>query len=205
MAFNFSTGNPNNITGATTASMNDIKNSFTDLATYLNGSIAGDSISSAAFPYRTVVLQRANIQSGDSPGAGVMIMQNYIIRSDPAVTNIIPSALFRFDPAHYAMTGKTFQVRLQVGCAFNGDGAGNSLPLGMMNVTQNNAGGTSFYSTINSTTLTTTVTGIANGTSIANTSPISAPSAGFYGFGFTSTPTITSPCSVTFVLQGRWV
>jgi hypothetical protein len=46
--FNYTTGNPSNLVGGGTASMNDIQGPFTDLRTWANGSIDGDNLTGTA-------------------------------------------------------------------------------------------------------------------------------------------------------------
>lgn len=46
--FSYTTGNPSNLVGGGTASMNDIQGPFTDLRTWANGSVDGDNLTSTA-------------------------------------------------------------------------------------------------------------------------------------------------------------
>jgi hypothetical protein len=46
--FSYTTGNPSNLVGGGTASMNDIQGPFTDLRVWVNGSIDGDNLTSTA-------------------------------------------------------------------------------------------------------------------------------------------------------------
>jgi hypothetical protein len=46
--FSYTTGNPSNLTAGATANMNDIQGPFTDLRTFVNGSVDGDNLSTTA-------------------------------------------------------------------------------------------------------------------------------------------------------------
>lgn len=70
--FSYTTGNPTNLTGGATASMNDIQGPFTDLRTYLNGgNIDYTNLASATDSYYKTVFETNLSSAGNATGTYV--------------------------------------------------------------------------------------------------------------------------------------
>lgn len=176
MPFSYTTGNPANLTGGATASMNDIQGPFTDIKTWLTGANIDDTglvspnnamwrpvlavngpiflISSSLFYFST----NGPVQSA---GGGAQTAQG--IWLPPASSDI-------------AVAGKTARMRLRVSYVTNAVACGITPTWGLYPITASAGSGTGTLIL----TLGTVVTGstAANGSPPANSNG-SATSAGF--------------------------
>lgn len=210
MAFSFTTGNPANITGPSTASMNDIKNSFADIKTHLNGR----NITAASFdsdlltPYVTVAkLSSHVIPQSDFYTSGPTFVghQNFLVRFNVAEQNM--AQIIAFDPASYALTGKTLRLRLLVSAVITG-AWGPTATFGLYPISSI----TSFPGAVSvnpGTVVSGSTVAIAGaaGTASYSSGDFAAPSAGAYVFGNAAVSGTANNvvAGLTFTLQARWI
>ncbi len=211
MSFSYSTGNPSNITGAHAAAMTDIKNSFADIKTYLNGgNLNAASMSPTIFaPYRVLAVETAQILPGDMSSGYTTFLGDYFSRADGAFTSQSPVGI-NFNPADYALTGKTLKLRLTVSTLFTGGAAGAALVFGLYPVSSI-ASSTGLYavtlgSVVSGSTVTRASTSVPDSNYVDSGSDFSAPVAGKYCFGAAPVSLSgTTYCFPTIRLEARWV
>ena len=185
-AFSYSTGTPTNIAGANTATMADIKNSFADIATYVNGgNLDATYMSATVFPYRTIETANVNViaQSGgdlDSSSSSTWFLGAGGFFVPTGFLGTWAPAGIYFDPDDHALTGKTLRLRLVVGTAFCGV-VPTSVTFGLYPVTLSGTGG-SFNITMGTASGTVTRSPAANNNYVDSVT-FAAPVAGSYCFG----------------------
>ncbi len=207
-AFAYSTGDPTKIAGAQTAAMTDIKNSFTDIATYVNGgNLDATYMSAAVFPPRTIECRSVNVISGDLRASDASL---YFVGGGtyffPAATGTVGSFApigIQFDPADHAITGKTLGLRLIISTAFC-DTFPASVTFGLYPASIGATSSGLFRITMGTATASLTKVPTADTISV-DTVSFSAPVAGSYCFGAAAVnPYVGSPFSVTYRLEARY-
>src|SRR6266545_4936483 len=105
--FSYTTGNPSNLVGGATASMNDIQGPFSDLRTFVNGAnldgtnIAATYVEPAFSTYKTHMERGGNAAAASITSATVCVLYavsgGATLQSHPAAYN----SVFYFDPADW--------------------------------------------------------------------------------------------------------
>jgi hypothetical protein len=188
--------------------MADIKNSFTDIATYVNAANLDATYMSAAVfaPPRTIECRSVNVISGDLASASgskhYVGGGTYFLPSGPQ-NNFAPIGI-QFDPADHAITGKTLGLRLVISTAFCDNVPAGNLIFGLYpaSIASTNSG--LFAITMGTATASVTKTPTADTISVDSVT-FSAPVAGTYCFGAASvTPYVGYPFAVTYRLEARY-
>lgn len=119
--FNFTSGNPSNLTANANASMSDIQGSLTDLRTFVNGNLDETNVPNlaAAFTtYKTITMAGG----GSSFGAGTFLLPGPLGQTvgvqAPGVIGTAQHA-FYLDPADWAANARTTKLRVQASVVTN--------------------------------------------------------------------------------------
>ncbi len=208
-AFAYSTGDPTKIVGAQTAAMTDIKNSFTDIATYVNGgNLDATYMSAAVFaPPRTIECRSVNVINGDLRASDASLYfvggGTYFYPAATGTTGSFAPIGIQFDPADHAITGKTLGLRLVISTAFC-DTFPASLTFGLYPVSIGATTSGLFRMTMGTATASLTKVPTADTISVDSVT-FSAPVAGSYCFGAVAVnPYVDTPFAVTYRLETRY-
>lgn len=135
--FSYSSGNPANLTGGSTANMNDIQGPFTDLRTFLNGNNidAAANIAHGVFiAYRTVAQVGWALTAGT--GAGTSITKadgSCVLNGNPSVGPYV--IVIPIDGAAWATTGLTAKLRVRAVTTTNATAPTGNFTFGLHAVT----------------------------------------------------------------------
>jgi hypothetical protein len=210
--FNYTTGNPNNLTGGSAASMVDIQGPFTDLKTFLNGNIDGTNAPSLETAFSTWKVIKSGALQIPTQGAG----GNF-----PAPANVINTLVvyatsgtgawaFRLDPADFNAGSRVTKLRLRTTLIANSIASTANFVSALQAVSSFGGGAstipaiTGAGATVASNTHTTPAG--ASVTTIDSTE-VNFPAAGMYHFsvGISGAMAATSTVSIYFELQMRQV
>jgi hypothetical protein len=113
--FNYTTGNPNNLTGGSAASMVDIQGPFTDLKTFLNGNIDGTNAPSLETAFSTWKVIKSGALQIPTQGAGgnFPAPANFINTLVVYATSGTGAWAFRLDPADFNAGSRVTKLRLR--------------------------------------------------------------------------------------------
>lgn len=156
--FNYSSGNPANLTGGATANMIDISGPFADLKTYLDGD---GSPGTLLAPYRTITEATINLVTTTTIGAGTYVPSTDGVASKSASSNGLP-IVFVLDPADHAVSGLTTNFRLKASMITNPTAPAANFTLGLYPISSV-GGGTS--------TIQITVGTVVSGSTVARNTP----------------------------------
>jgi hypothetical protein len=199
-------------------------NALTTLLNEFNGNITGPNISAAAAltiasltvgttpftdlsnAYKTVKTFGANATNAVITGAAT-----YVLAGDGPTTFILAvssgaAATVYFDPADYAITGRTTKYRLRVTYVTNGTQSGQTATVGLYPVSSvSGAGATLGVVTAGSTVA--FANPAINTLSQGNSGDFTAPAAGYFAIGVATSGAFaaSSQASVTVQLQVRQV
>lgn len=208
--FNYTSGDPTNLTGGATANMGDISGPFADVKTFVNGNVDATNLATSAKPvtllgqYRTVAQAGLDFASG-SGGATYIppLSTGTPIQSGVAST---PPFLVGIDPADHSVTGLTTRYRLKLMTATSAVANGVTLlTASLYPVTF--AGSANLF--------TTTLGSSVSGSAVSRANPalssgyldagsdFAPPSSGLYTFGVLVTGTVATNAriSVQVLLQ----
>lgn len=184
-AFNYTTGNPNNLVGGLGANMADIQGSFTDLRTFLNGNIDGTNAPSLETTFSTwkpVMTRGGHLLA--LPSSTYLIPMNGSVFGLTSASGGAQNA-FYLDPADFVAGARTTNMRIVWTLLTNGVSTATSFSTGLSLVTSTagNSGvapsitGSAASITNSSVTFTTPGTNVRTTTASAS---FGAPAAGFY-------------------------
>lgn len=208
--FNFTTGNPANLTGGATASMTDIGGSLTDIQTYINGgNIDTANLAASAKPvtlrgpYQPLGEASFMFIAGDTAGTWYSTL-SAPVKTANFTSNNAPPQLITLPGTDYAVSGLTTKLRVVAGTGINGAAPGINFTFGLYPVTFSGASGSSI-----TLTLGTVVTGstVARSTPSANTayqdasSDFTVPSAGVYVLGIVTSGTMAASSSAVSTVR----
>lgn len=188
-AFNYTSGNPNNLAAGINAAMADIQGPFTDLKTAINGGLDETNVPNlaAAFTkYTTIMWGGGQVQQATVSGAGAYLL--FAGPSAGATQNVsaqtFATQTFHLDPADFAANARTTKLRLKASCIVNAVAPGMTLTPGLYPV--NSFSGTASNAPLatNGTVITgSTVvftTPAANSVTTATSGDFTFPAAGHY-------------------------
>lgn len=190
--FTYTGGDPTNLVGGKVASMTDIKGSFTDIPTFINGNIDTTNLATSAKPstllgvWRTIT-QQTIVLIGNTFGSATTL----IMGTNATATSGNTSIGFSIFPINIpTVTGLTTQLRLNGTLTNNATSIGTGISVGLHQVTACSGGAVQL-----GLTLAAAVSGssVSIGTPTANTiyqitsSNFSAPTAGAYVLAVTTT------------------
>lgn len=115
--FNYSSGNPSNLTGGSTANMADIQGPFTDLRTAINGQLDETNVPNlaAAFTtYRRVARGRVNLSSAAVSTNTYGFDLGPIANNARIVDYDVGVVLIDLDPAEFAANARVTKLNLRL-------------------------------------------------------------------------------------------
>jgi hypothetical protein len=207
-AFNYTTGNPSNLTGGANASMNDIAGPFTDLRTFLNG--GNIDFSNLAATVQSDYQEIRQIPTTFS-SADISAATSYsVYGGGSGIPGTTAGAAFAFDPADYALIGRTAKYRIKVSMLCNATAPGITFTFGLATPTIA-YGATNVFPTISaitpvgSTAVITTPS--ASATTVAVSADFAAPASGLLEAYVTASAAMASGSRATVLwsLQRRTV
>lgn len=204
---NFTTGNPNNLTGNANASMNDIQGSFVDVRSFLNGgNLAEDNVPNltAAFTTYKVLApsMSAHLGSGASPGdygLGTTPLTNTGLLGGMLAVNSVA-----LDPAAFSANARTTKYRLRAAIITNGTAPTGTFTPSLRTIATV-SGGAGVSPQIATAPLVTgsnggvVTTPGANSISVADSGDFTAPALGLFAFAVTTSAAIATNASVSIV------
>lgn len=186
--FSYSSGNPANLVGGATATMADISGPFTDLTTFLNGSIDTTNLATSAKPatllgqYRTVTEAFSGYSPSDTSGTYVFCWATAALQKSPAGVTAATAAATYLDPSDYSVSGLTAKLRVRGVVFTNGTAPGITFTFGLYPITTGGGANALVLTTgtVVASSTAAVVTPSLNSVSTAVSSDISVPSAGAY-------------------------
>lgn len=207
--FNYTTGNPANLTGGSSASMNDIQGPLLDVQTFFNGAnIDTSNLATSAKPvtllgeYRTVasaVGHAFNESSGVKFFGGVATTDAFGLTSSGVVMDA--AQLVYLDPADYAVSGLTAKLRVRAMVVVNNVAPAQNFVVGLYPYTAAGGAGqiTITAGTVVSGSTATINTPAANATVAAVSTDFNVPSAGGFALGVSLNTTTAANSNVIVI------
>jgi hypothetical protein len=207
-AFQFTTGNPNNLVGNQNASMVDIQGPFVDLRSFLNGGSVDETnvpnLSAAFTTYKPpIVTVRTQItNAGGSNRFGTYL--GSVASANPVFSTIpVNAGVFYLDPADFNANTRTTKLQLRAVGVSNAVAPGQALTAGLYLVSS--VSGTSGNQPLVATTgtvltgSTAAVSPIALGSAPAVSGDFNCPAAGNYVINVTTSGAIAAGSVVDVV------
>jgi len=183
--FSYTTGNPANLTGGASASMNDIQGPFTDLRTFVNGGNIDYTNLASTVQVDYKMLERGGGQLGSGAAATVYLFGPTFPTAMTVGTAGSVVCAFRLDPADFPAGARSVKYRVRAQLVVNATASATTHTVGLYPISAF-GGGSGAIPNIN--TLGAVVAGstVALSSAVASSSPegnsgdFSAPAAGYY-------------------------
>lgn len=180
--FNYSSGDPSNLTGGADADMTDISGPFSDIVTFVNGNIDTSNLATSAKPvtilgqYRTIAELNVLSTAGDSSGHKTTTYSSVgLVLLTSGVSDTSGKPFLYLDPADYAVSGLTTKYRFRAAVATNATAPAITYTFGLYPVTTAGGAGTQAF----------TLGTVTSGSTVAIASPSASTVTGGTGSDFT--------------------
>jgi hypothetical protein len=208
-SLSYTSGTTANLVAGGTANMVDITGPLSDWTTYINGAHLDSTTNIAASPFASyLTVAKTGGRALNMGASGTFYYQIDGTPKATTATTLLGVDLIPFDPADYTLGGRTLKLRLEA-ISYAAGGQTNTFTWGLYPVTV--AGGTDV--------LAVTLGSVTAGSTVARANPVTqttyrdvgsdftAPVAGTYVLGFTTTASVGSTTALQSVvrLQARWV
>lgn len=205
-SFSYTTGNPSNLVGGATASMNDIQGPFSDLRTFLNGTlldgtnIAATYVEPAFSTYKTHVERASFANTAIVTAATTYILYSALQGATAQSSGSGSNGIFYFDPADWTAGSRSTKLRVRAQAYTNGTQTGVTSTVGLYPVSSI-SGGAVTTGTVTSGSTVAFANPAINTLGQSNSGDFTAPVAGHYVLGFNSSGAYAASSAINFAVQ----